>query len=166
MIGTGDHYVLGAVVTMPLQVAGTIIETAIRARREEGILPLTVAVLDAGGNLVAFQREDGCGILRGDIAIGKAWGALGMGVSSRTIGERLKERPSFQAALAAASNGRFIPVPGGVLVRNDADQVIGAVGISGDGSDKDEYCAIIGIHEAGFRSHPEKPAENWREASL
>ena len=166
MIGTEDNYVMGLVVTMPLKVAETIIDTAIKTRREERILPLTVAVLDAGGNLVALKREDGCGIMRGKIAIGKAWGALGMGVSSRTIRDRLSDRPSFQAALSAVSDGRFVPVPGGVLVRNAEDQVIGAVGISGDASDKDEYCAIIGVHEAGFRSHPENPDENWRESGL
>ena len=115
MIGTEDNHVMGLVVTMPLKVAETIIDSAIETRREEGMLPLTVAVLDAGGILVSLKREDGCGIMRGDIAIGKAWGALGMGVSSRTIGNRLSDRPSFQAALAAVSDGRFVPVPGGDL---------------------------------------------------
>ena len=166
VIGMEDNHVMGLVVTMPLKVAEAIIDSAIETRREEGMLPLTVAVLDAGGILVSLKREDGCGIMRGDIAIGKAWGALGMGVSSRTIGNRLSDRPSFQAALAAVSDGRFVPVPGGVLVRNAEDRVIGAVGISGDASDKDEYCAIIGVHQAGFRSHPENPDEHWRGAGL
>lgn len=166
VIGTEDNYVMELVVTLPLKVAETIVDTAIRTRREEKMLPLTVAVLDAGGNLVALKREDGCGILRADIAIGKAWGALGMGVSSRAIRDRLSDRPSFQAALSAVSEGRFVPVPGGVLVRNAEDQVIGAVGISGDASDKDEYCAIAGVHEAGFRSHPENPDDHWRGADL
>ena len=166
MIGSGDHYVLGLVVSMPLEVAEAIIDSAFRTRKAEGILPLTVAVLDAGGNLVALKRENGSGILRADIAIGKAWGALGMGISSRTIRDRLRDRPSFQAALATASDGRFVPVPGGVLVRNAEDQVIGAVGISGDASDKDEYCAIVGIHAAGYGSHPEEPDEDWRKTGL
>ena len=98
--------------------------------------------------------------------IGKAWGALGMGISSRTIRDRLKDRPAFQSALAAASHGRFIPVPGGVLALNEAGEVIGAVGISGDASDKDEYAAITGVQRAGLKSHPERPAENWRDAGL
>jgi uncharacterized protein GlcG (DUF336 family) len=125
-----------------------------------------VAVLDAGGTLVVLKRQDGSGVLRGDIAIGKAWGALGMGISSRTIRDRLKDRPAFQSALAAAAQGRFIPVPGGVLVRNAAGEVIGAVGISGDASDKDEYAAISAVRAAGLTPHPEAPAEGWKDAGL
>ena len=93
-------------------------------------------------------------------AAGKAWGALGMGIPSRTIAERLGQRPAFQGALAAASNGRFVPVPGGVLVLGADGQAIGAVGISGDTSDKDEYCAIEGIKAAGIRSVSALP-ETW-----
>ena len=99
-------------------------------------------MLDAGGNLVSFRREDGCGVLRFDIALGKAWGALGMGMATRQIRDRLANRPTFQGALAAASGGRFIPTPGGVLILNAQHIAIGAVGISGDASDKDEFCAI------------------------
>ena len=137
-----------------------------KAGAEAKLLPLTVAVLDVGGHLVVLKRQDGCGNLRADVAIGKAWGALGMGISSRTIRDRLKERPAFQGALAAASDGRFIPVPGGVLALNEAGEVVGAVGISGDASDKDEYAAITGVHKAGLKSHPEQPAANWRDAGL
>jgi uncharacterized protein GlcG (DUF336 family) len=151
---------------MPLAIAETIADQAISAGRDAGLLPLAVAVLDAGGHLVVLKREDGAGILRADIAIGKAWGALGMGVSSRTIGERLRDRPAFQGALAAASGGQFIPVPGGVLVLNDRHEVIGAVGASGDASDKDEYVAIVAVELAGLSSHPDRPVDNWRDAKL
>ena len=126
--------------------------------------PLTVAVLDSGGNLLSFQREDGSGILRSDIAIGKAWGALGMGIPSRTIRDRLKDRPAFQNALAVASQGRFIPVPGGVLACNQEGDVLGAVGISGDTSEKDEYCAIEGIKAAGLIPNPEEPSPDWQHS--
>jgi glc operon protein GlcG len=152
--------------SLGLEIASRIVDAAVAARREYGLLPLAVAVLDAGGNLVAFKREDGCGVLRFDIAFGKAWGALGMGMSTRLIRDRLKERPAFQGALAAAAGGRFIPVPGGVLVLDAGGTAIGAVGISGDASDKDEYCAIAGIHAAGLASEPAAPAANWREAGL
>ena len=152
--------------SLDLASANRIIETAIVERRNHGLLPLTVVALDAGGNLVACQREDGCGVLRFDIAFGKAWGALGMGMSSRLIRDRLKERPAFQGALANASGGRFIPVPGGVLVLDKDGKAIGAVGISGDASDKDEYCAIAAIRGAGFGSEPAAPAANWRDAGL
>ncbi len=161
-----EHYVHKLQVSMPLRLADRIVDACLAAGREARLLPLAVAVLDAGGSPVVLKREDGAGILRGDIAVGKAWGALGMGISSRTIRDRLKERPAFQSALAAASQGRFIPVPGGVLAINGADEVIGAIGVSGDASDKDEYAAIAGVRAAGLRPHPEMPAENWRAAGL
>jgi uncharacterized protein GlcG (DUF336 family) len=161
-----DHFVHRLQVSMPLKTAETIADAAFKAGAEAGLLPLTVAVLDAGGNLVVLKRQDGSGILRADIAIGKAWGALGMGISSRTIRDRLKDRPAFQGALAAASDGRFVPVPGGVLALNAAGEAVGSVGISGDASDKDEYAAIAGVHAAGLKSHPEQPAANWRDAGL
>jgi uncharacterized protein GlcG (DUF336 family) len=161
-----DHAVKHLVVPLPLAEAAAIVDHALRIGQENGMLPLTVAVLDGGGNLLAFKREDGSGILRADIAAGKAWGALGMGISSRTIRDRLGDRPAFQAALAAASQGRFIPVPGGVLICRNDNIVIGAAGISGDASDKDEYCAIEAIKAAGLIAHPEAPADNWRNAGL
>lgn len=161
-----DYYVKHLVVPLPLATATKIVDFALEFGKAARLLPLTVAVLDVGGNLVAFKREDGCGILRGDVAIGKAWGALGMGISSRTIRDRLSDRPAFQGALSAASQGRFIPVPGGVLICGENDDVIGAVGISGDASDKDEYCAIMAVQKAGLRPSPENPVENWNEAGL
>ncbi len=130
------------------------------------MLPLAVAVLDTGGHLLAFKRQDGSGIMRGDVAIGKAWGALGMGISSRTIRNRLSDRPSFQAALASVSQGRFVPVPGGVLICDDNNAVIGAIGISGDASDKDEYAAIEAVKAAGLFPYPEEPSDTWKDAGL
>ncbi|MEH6545909.1 MAG: heme-binding protein [Sneathiella sp.] len=161
-----DYYVKHLTVPLPLSQAEKIIDFALQAGRDAELLPLTVAVLDSGGHLLAFKRDDGCGILRGDVAIGKAWGALGMGISSRTIRDRLADRPAFQGALSAASQGRFIPVPGGVLICNDKGEAIGAVGISGDASDKDEYCAIVGVKKAGLTPSPEDPSENWGKAGL
>jgi len=152
--------------SLALAAAARIVDEALAIRAKEGLLPLAVAVLDAGGNLVAYKREDGCGVLRYDIAFGKAWAALGMGMSTRLIRDRLKERPAFQGALAAAAGGRFIPVPGGVLVLDAAGAAIGAVGISGDASDKDEYCAIAAIAAAGLGSEPAQPHPDWRSAGL
>ncbi len=152
--------------SLTLDLAAAIVDAAIVARKREGLLPLAVAVLDAGGNLVAFKREDGSGVMRFDIAFGKAHGALGMGMSSRLIRDRLAQRPAFQSALAAASGGRFIPVPGGVLILDAQGLAIGAVGISGDASDKDEYCAITAIHAAGCASEPVAPHPDWQAAGL
>ena len=152
--------------SLPLEAAGAIVDEALRLGRAEGLLPLTVVVLDAGGKLIAAKSEDGSGLLRFEIAFGKAWGALGMGISSRLIRDRLAGRPTFQAALATASEGRLIPVPGGVLVLDAAGMTIGAVGISGDTSEKDEFCAIGAIRAAGLASEPAEPDPGWRASAL
>ena len=135
---------------LSLQQANTIIAAALKAGHIANVQPLTVIVLDSGGHIIAIQREDGCGIARVEIAMAKAWGALGMGMSSRLIHQQLGERTAFLAAISAASNGRFAPVPGGVLITDDNGAVIGAVGISGDNSDNDENCAMAGIKAAGL----------------
>ncbi len=127
--------------------ANTIIEHALKKGRQTNCAPLAVAVLDEGGHLKAFAREDGAGILRQQIATGKAWGALGMGFGSRTLAKRAADNPAFFGALFAASDGRLVPAAGGVLIRDGAE-VVGAVGISGDTSDKDEACALEGIQAA------------------
>jgi glc operon protein GlcG len=152
--------------SLALAAAAAIVDEAIAVRMREGLLPLAVAVLDAGGNLVAFKREDGSGVLRYEIAVGKAAAALGMGMSSRRIRDRMASRPGFQNALAAAAGGRFIPVPGGVLILDAGGAAIGAVGISGDASDKDEYCAIVAVKAAGYASEPAEPNPEWRAAGL
>jgi len=133
--------------------ASTIVDVALKTGRATKCAPLSVAVLDAGGHLVAFKREDRSGILRFDIAFGKAWGALGMGFGSRTLFERAANTPQFFTMLAAASGGRIVTNPGGVLIRDGGD-IIGAVGISGDTSEKDEACAIAGIEAAGLKADP------------
>src|SRR5580765_1711213 len=134
---------------LTLAQASTMVDVALKKGRETNCAPLTVAVLDAGGHLVAFKREDRSGILRFDIAYGKAWGALGMGFGSREWAGRVATSPAFFTAIAAASGGRVVPVPGGVLIEDAQGNVIGAVGISGDASDKDEACALAGIAAAG-----------------
>ena len=152
--------------SLSLVQATAILDECLAVRQKEGLLPLAVAVLDAGGQLVAFKREDGCGVLRYDIAFGKAWAALGMGMSTRLIRDRLANRPAFQSALASASDGRFIPVPGGVLILNEQKSVMGAVGVSGDASDRDEYCAIHAIQFAGLGCEPASHQPEWRNAGL
>jgi uncharacterized protein GlcG (DUF336 family) len=137
-----------------LSQASTIVDAALKKAREANLAPLTVAVLDAGGHLVAFKREDKSGILRYDIAVGKAWGALGMGFGSRTLAARAAKTPQFFTMLAAASDGRMVTNPGGVLIRDAGGNVIGACGISGDTSDKDEMCAVAGIEAAGLKADP------------
>ena len=130
------------------------------------MLPLPVVVIDVSGKIIASHSEDGSGFLRFDIARGKAWGALGMGMSSQLTCDRLATQPSFQAALANVADGQFVQVPGGVLVLQGDGTVIGAVGVSGDPSEKDEYYAITGIQVANFLSEPNSPGEKWRVSSL
>ncbi|MBK8907593.1 MAG: heme-binding protein [Rhodospirillales bacterium] len=139
---------------LTLETACTIIDAVLEAGRANGMLPLTVVVLDSGGHAMALKREDGSGILRLDIAIGKAYGALGLGVSSRVLRDVALDRPMFTTAVSVAAGGRFVPVPGGVLVCDPEGPVIGAVGVSGDTSDNDELCAIVGINAAGLVSDP------------
>ena len=140
--------------------ASTIVEHALRHARELDLPPMTVAVLDAGGHLVAFAREDGSSLLRERIARGKALGALNMGVGSRALAGRAAAHPAFINAVTALAEGNLVPVPGGVLVRAafpeqaGAGEIIGAVGVSGDRPDLDEACAVHGIEAAGLPADP------------
>lgn len=131
-----------------LSQAQTITAAALATGRELGLAPLTVAVLDAGGVLVSLAREDSSSLLRPEIAIGKAWGTLGMGFGGRELARRAKNLPQFFSALSDMSGGRMVPVQGGVLVRSAAGAIVGAVGISGDTSANDEICAVAGIQAA------------------
>ena len=131
--------------------ASTIVDKALEKGREVNLHPLTVVVLDAGGHLVAMKREDKSGILRTQIATGKAWGTLGMGFGGREFARRAASGGGlFLTALMEASEGRVVPAPGGVLIRDAAGDIVGAVGISGDTSDKDETCAVAGLEAAGL----------------
>ena len=137
---------------LTLDKANVIADQTLAKARDAKYRPMCVAVLDEGGHLKVLKREDAASILRPDIAIGKAWGAVGMGESSRSLSERLKERPAFLGALSVMSQGKVVPVAGGVLVMDGADgnEIIGAVGVSGGTAEEDEACAIAGIKAAGF----------------
>jgi uncharacterized protein GlcG (DUF336 family) len=137
--------------TVTLADALSIAQATLAAGRTRGAAPLTVVVLDAGGHMVAALREDGSGIIRREIAEGKAYGALGMGLPSRTLFERASGNPNFFTALAAASGGRMVPNPGGVLLRDAEGRIAGAVGVSGDTGDMDELCIMDGIAQAATR---------------
>ena len=140
--------------SITLAQASIIVDETLKKGRDTNSAQLTVAVLDAGGHLVAFKREDNSGILRFEIAFGKAYGALGMGFGSRELLERSKANPSFMGALTVLSQGRLVPLPGGILIKNASGAVIGAVGVSGDTSDRDEECALAGIAKAGLSAQP------------
>src|SRR5882757_7884795 len=134
--------------------ARTIVDRALDHARQRDWPPMTVTVLDAGGHLVAFAREDRSSLLREKIARGKALGALNMGVGSRSLAARAEGHPHFVNALVGLADGNLVPVPGGVLVRDAAGEIVGAVGVSGHLPDLDEECAVQGIEAAGLHADP------------
>jgi uncharacterized protein GlcG (DUF336 family) len=135
---------------LTLAQASQITDAALAEGRKRNLLPLTVVVLDAGGHVVAVKREDGASLLRPQVATAKAWGTLGMGFGSRELGRRAQANPVFFGTLTELAGGNMVPVPGGVLIRDAENSIIGAVGISGDASDADEACALAGIAAAGL----------------
>jgi uncharacterized protein GlcG (DUF336 family) len=142
-------------VSIGLQTAKSITAGAQAAAKEYGLKPLTVVVLDAGGHVLSVEREDGSSNNRFEIAFGKAYGALALGMGSRSIMARAEQQPYFITTAAAAIGGKLIPVPGGVLVKDETGTVVGCVGISGDTSDNDELAAISGIKAASLIPQPD-----------
>ena len=134
---------------MNLDLANALIASALDYRRANDMKPLTIAVIDSGGHLVALQREDGTSNLRAEIAQGKAKGAVAMGLGSRALFNRAQEQPYFIDAMNALNGGNLVPVPGGVLIKRDG-ALIGALGITGDTSDNDEACAVAAIEGQGL----------------
>ena len=135
--------------SITLDQANAIIAAAFDKGGELGLKPLSVAVLDAGGHVIAFARQDGSSNLRFKIAEGKAAGAIALGMGSRAIFERAQQQPYFVGALNGLMDGALVPVPGGVLVM-EGGQLVGGVGVTGDTSDNDEIAAVAGIEAAGF----------------
>ncbi|MEM8791093.1 MAG: heme-binding protein [Pseudomonadota bacterium] len=137
-----------------LRRARQIISKTLAKGREMGLKPLSVVVLDAGGHVKAFEREDGASNLRFQVAHGKAYGAIGFGVGSRVIANRAVEQPHFVGALAGTFGDQLIPAPGGVLVKDKKGAILGAVGVTGDVSENDEIAAVAGIEAAGLVADP------------
>ena len=138
-----------------LETAKTITDGVRAAGKEYGLRPLTVVVLDAGGHVVTAEREDGASNNRFEIAHGKAYGALALGMGSRSLMARAEQQPYFISAAAAAIGGKLIPVPGGVLAKDETGMIVGCVGVSGDTSDNDELAAISGIKAASLTPQPD-----------
>lgn len=130
--------------------ANKIIAEAFKKGAASGMKPLTVVVLDTGGHLKAAQRQDGASMMRFEIASGKAYGAVAVGVGSRWLNAQAETRPHFLEGLSNVSGGKIVAVPGGVLVKDKKGAILGAVGITGDTSDNDELAAIAGIEATGF----------------
>ena len=137
---------------LTLKLATQLATQALTAGRTISAAPLTIAVLDSGGHLVTLQREDGASLLRPQIAIGKAWGAIALGKGSRLLAVDAQQRPAFFAALNSTGQGSVVPAPGGVLIRDQAGNLLGAIGISGDLSDIDEQVAIKAVQALDLRA--------------
>jgi len=139
---------------LTLAKAQTAVNAALAYSREHKFNPMAVCVLDARGVLKAYAAEDGTALRRADIAIGKAYGALAMGVGSKTLGVRAVERPHFIGAVNGAIGGSMIPVAGGVLIRAADKTIIGCIGTTGDSSDNDDLAARAGLAAAGLTADP------------
>jgi uncharacterized protein GlcG (DUF336 family) len=135
---------------LTLAQANKIIEVAFAKAREMKVKPLAVAVLDDGGNVKSLQRQDDASMLRNDVAVGKAWAAVGMGVASRTLLDRAKGNPHFFGALSATAQGKFIPQTGAVVIKDKDGTIIGAAGASGGTGEEDEAVCMAGIEAAGL----------------
>lgn len=136
--------------TISLLDAQNIANAAQKKGRSLGLEPLAVAVVDASRAIKCLYREDGAAPLRCELAVGKAWGALSLGMNSRAVGDIAVERPAFFTALSAMGEGKIVPAAGGVLLYDADGEIVGAVGVSGDASDQDEICAFVGAQEGGF----------------
>ena len=137
--------------TLTLDQANRIVAAALAKSKESGYKPMGVVVVDGSGHVKVAQREDGASMFRLDIATGKAWAAVGMGVASRVLGQRAKENPNFFTTLAATAQGKFLPQTGAVLIKADDGQILGAAGASGGTGDEDEAICIAGIEAAGLK---------------
>jgi uncharacterized protein GlcG (DUF336 family) len=138
---------------LTLDVARKILDVALAKAVEMKLKPLVITVLDARGCVKACAAQDGTSLLRSEVANGKAYGALAMGMGSRALFQRAKEQAYFIDAVNTLAQGRLVPVPGGVLIL-DGTTLLGAIGVSGDTSDNDEICAIAGIEAAGLKANP------------
>jgi len=135
---------------LTLAEADVIINAALAKGHELDLGKLSAVVLDDGGHPIAMKRDDGSEFLRPEIAHAKAWGALGMGVPSRSLQGLAKMLPVFVGALSDVSGGRLVALPGGVIIRDTDGSILGAVGVSGDVSEPDEVCAVAGVEAAGL----------------
>ncbi|MCW2748707.1 MAG: hypothetical protein JWP10_1849 [Nocardioidaceae bacterium] len=140
--------------TITLDTARTIIAAARAHAASAGFKPMTFVVIDAGGHVLAVEREDGSSNKRFEVAFGKAHGAVSLGMGSRALMERAEQQPYFIAAVTSAVGGSLIPVPGGVLIKDAGGTLLGALGVTGDTSDNDEAAAVAGIEAAGLTAQP------------
>ena len=149
---------------LTLEQAETICNAAMEMGKEEGFNPITVAVYDAGGALRVVKHPDPATVARSHMALAKAWGAYATGSPTRALAERHKRMPELVNNMNLIFGGQVLPVPGGVLIRDASDNILGAVGCAGDRPHRDEACAIAGVKAAGLILEPETPVDPESEA--
>jgi uncharacterized protein GlcG (DUF336 family) len=137
---------------LTLDIARKILDAALAKGVEKKLKPLVITILDARGCVKIAAAQDGTSLLRNEIAHGKAFGALALGMGSRALYQRAQEQAYFIDAVNTLAQGRLVPVPGGVLIQDDTI-LLGAIGVSGDTSDNDEACAVAGIEAAGLKAN-------------
>ena len=137
-------------VELTLNKARVIVRNSIKKGRELNLKPLSVVVLDSGGHVIAFEKENYASPGRFDITRGKAYGSIMLGMSGTAQMARAEAQQYFMSAVNGLFGGNVIPVPGGVLIKNKNERVIGAVGVTGDSSDNDAIVAMHGVTFAGF----------------
>jgi uncharacterized protein GlcG (DUF336 family) len=137
---------------LSLDEAMTIINGCFAAAKSRRLRPLTAVILDAGGRLKAALKQDGCAMLRFEVAYGKAYAALSMGRPSRLVLQKQREKPVFMDNLMELADGPMFLEAGGQLIRDASGEVIGAIGVTGDAGEMDDVCAIAGIHAAGHKT--------------
>jgi uncharacterized protein GlcG (DUF336 family) len=135
-----------------LDEAVTMINGCFAAAKTRRLRPLTAVVLDAGGRVKAALKQDGCAMLRFEIAYGKAYASLAMGRPSRLVLQKQREKPVFMENLMELADGPMFLEAGGQLIRDHAGEVVGAIGVTGDAGEMDDVCALAGIHAAGYKS--------------
>jgi uncharacterized protein GlcG (DUF336 family) len=146
---------------LSLDEAMTIINGTFAAAADHKCSPLAAIILDAGGRIKAFLKQDGCSMLRFEICRGKAYGALALGRASRMVLQKAREKPLFMQSLETMADSPLFLEGGGQLIRDpDTGEVVGAIGVTGDVNEMDDICAIEGIHAAGYRSDYDFDAED------
>jgi len=136
-----------------LRKARTVIRKTLEKGRELELNPLSVVVLDAGGHVIAFEREDGASPGRFKLAHGKAYGSVMLGIAGTAQMDRAEQQAYFITAMNGLFDGQFVPVPGGILVLDKKGAVVGAVGVTGDTSDNDAAAGLAGVEAAGLTGH-------------
>ena len=151
---------------LSLDQANTIIAATFAAAKKERCRPMSAIVLDAGGRVKAFQKQDGASLMRFEIAYGKAFGALALNRSSRQVLQKAKEKPAFMQSLLELADGPLFLEAGGQLIRDPSGEIVGALGVTGDVNEVDDLCAIDGIHAGGFRADADFDAKAAKRLNI